>query len=251
MPPTPSQSYADIISRVQSAEDATCSIVGDATGHPMWGVSMGTPGNGRRQVLVTGGVHGDEPAGVEAAVQFIEGVSTSNLDGFTFFVIPCVNPSGFEAGTRVNGAGQDINRAMSDDSVIESVTLRRLLRGRRFDLFFDLHEDYEATGFYMYEAQQQDQLLGHRVVEAVKQIGTIDGDENTDAGLDTPISEGLFGINPKWRDQGWSAYGYFEAAEHGILPETPSMAWPLAQRVQAHHTTLRVVLDHYNKESAS
>ena len=48
--------------------------------------------------------------------------------------------------------------------------------------------------------------------------------------LAMPISEGLFGINPKWREQGWSAYGYYAGADHGVLTETPSTAWPLDRR---------------------
>ena len=252
MPLTASPRYADIITRIQAVEAATCEVIGEATGHPMWGVTFGTPAKDRLQVLITGGVHGDEPAGVEAALRFLEGFGAAYLERFAFLIIPCVNPSGYEAGTRLNGAGQDINRSMPDDDVIESVTLRRMLQDRRFDIFFDLHEDYEATGYYMYEAQQQDRLLGAQIVQAVKQeVGPIDSDANTDAGLDTPISEGLFGVNPKWREQGWSAYGYYEAANHGILPETPSTAWPLDQRVAAHHVALRIVLDHYSKESPS
>jgi hypothetical protein len=252
MSPAASPRYADVIARIQDVEAATCEIIGDATGHPMWGVTFGTPAQDRWHVLLTGGVHGDEPAGVEAVVRFLEGFAAAYLERFTFHVIPCVNPSGYEAGTRLNGAGQDINRSMSDSDVIESITLRRMLQDRRFDIFFDLHEDYEATGYYMYEAQQQDRLLGAQIVETVKQeVGPIDSDANTDAGLDTPISEGLFGVNPKWREQGWSAYGYFKGANHGILPETPSTAWPLDQRVAAHHVALCIVLNHYSKESAS
>jgi protein MpaA len=243
--------YSDVIARIQALDAAECEIIGPATGHPMWGLSCARPGPQRRQILITSGVHGDEPAGVEAALQFLEGFGSVYLEHFDFLIIPCVNPSGFEAKTRENSASQDINRSMSDDSVIESVTLRSMLKGRRFEVFFDLHEDYEATGYYMYEAQQADRLLGDRIVQAVKEIGPIDSDENTDEGLDTPISEGLFGINPKWRNQGWSAYAYYEAVTHGILPETPSTAWPLQQRVDAHHAALRIVLDHYFQEQSS
>lgn len=240
------QSYADVVDRIQALDAADCEIVGAATGHPMWGLSCANSAQDPLEVLITGGVHGDEPAGVEAVLQFLEGFGATYLEHCAFTVIPCVNPSGYEAGTRDNGKGQDINRAMSDDEVVESVTLRRMLQGRHFELCFDLHEDYEATGFYMYEAQRDDRLLGAQIVATVKaDVGPTDSDENTDAGLDTPISEGLFGINPKWRHKGWSAYGYFEAAEHGILPETPSTAWPLEQRVAAHHVALRIALDHY------
>lgn len=242
-PATPT--YADVITRIQAVDGAVCQIVGDATDHPMWGLSLGSRDEQGKQVLITAGIHGDEPAGVEAALQFIEGFGTDYLDRFAFTVIPCANPSGLNARTRVTAAGKDINRSMSDDSVPESVTLRQAVHGHHFDIFFDLHEDYEATGYYMYEAQRQDQLLGARIVDTVRQIGSIDGAENTDEGLDMPISEGLFAVNPKWRDHGWSAWAYYEAADHVILTETPSTPWPLAQRVAAHHAALRLVLDHY------
>ncbi len=245
---TPPRRYANVVARIKALEAARCEIVGDATGHPMWSLTFGNAGDDRIEVLLTGGVHGDEPAGVEAVLQFLEGFGAQYLDRFSFFVIPCVNPSGYEAGTRDNSARQDINRSMSDNGVIEAATLRRMSRDRHYDIFFDLHEDYEATGFYMYESQRDDHLVGSQIIEAVKRIGPIDSDENTDAGLDMPISEGLFGINPKWGDKGWSAFGYYAGAHHGILPETPSTAWRLDQRVAAHHTALRVVLDHYRTE---
>lgn len=247
--------HADVLARIEALDaihaDAAirteAAILGDATGHDMWRVQFGANGSARRRVLITSGVHGDEPAGVEAVLQFLEQMAPEYVRHYQFFVIPCVNPSGYEANTRVNGAGQDINRAMSDDDVIESVTLRRAIAGQRFDLFFDLHEDYEATGFYMYEAQQDDQLLGAGIIEAVKQIGDIDSADNTDPGLEMPVSEGLFRINPAWRGGGWSAYAYFETAAHGILTETPSTAWPLQQRVAAHLVALKLVLDHYSE----
>jgi len=135
---------------------------------------------------MTGGVHGDEPAGIEAVLRFLEGPVEAYLDEFFFSVIPCVNPSGLDGGTRVNKAGQDINRGMSDDTVAESGLLRKFIKRQRYEVFFDHHEDYEATGYYMYEIERNDQLLGARIVEAVKAIGSIDSSENTDIGLDMP-----------------------------------------------------------------
>lgn len=244
-PDDPPPHYADVVRRIHAIEHATCEVIGEATDHPMWGLTFGEPAAGRIPVLLTSGIHGDEPAPIEATLQFLEGFGADYLDRFWFRVVPCANPSGFEARTRENGSGQDINRSMSDDTVVESVTLRNMVQGQAFTLFFDLHEDYEATGFYMYEIEAENRLLGDRIVEQVKQIGPIDGDENSDEGLDEKISEGLFAIQEKWREQGWSAWAYFEAAQHAILPESPSTPWPLQQRVDAHHAALRIVLDHY------
>ncbi len=237
--------------RLRSLRSDTVSIgeLGEACGLPILAAKVGDRTADRLTVLMTGGVHGDEPAGVECILRFLEGSVEAYLDRFFFCVIPCVNPSGYVQGTRENADGQDINRAMSDDDVVESVLLRRFIAGRHFHLFFDHHEDYEATGFYIYEAQRQDRLLGTQMVDAIKSIGPVDGDENTDEGLDLPISEGLYAINPEWKDQGWSAHAYYEHAEHVVLCETPSTAWPLDQRVDAHLTALRLTLDHYTQVS--
>ena len=181
-------------------------VIGEVETYAIHALEFGDRGEegDKRGILLTGGVHGDEPAGVEAVLRFLEGPAQEYLDQFVFSVIPCVNPSGFELNTRVNSRDQDINRSMSADDVEEAVLLRQFLVGKRFDVFIDLHEDYEATGFYMYEAERQGRLIGARIVEAIKKIGSIDGDENSDAGLDLPISQGLFGINPNWRDKGGS-----------------------------------------------
>ncbi len=241
--------YDDVVRRIEALNPTQVSIgvPGTAFGYDIRALKVGQKRSGKKQILMTSGVHGDEPAGIEAVLSFLEGPVEAYLDEFFFSVIPCVNPSGLELGTRENEAGQDINRGMSDDTVPESVVLREFISGCHYDLFFDHHEDYEATGFYMYEAERDDHLLGKRIVEAVKVIRPIDGTENTDEGLDLPISEGLFGINPKWREQGWSAYAYFDCSNHVILCETPSTAWDLNLRVQAHRIAQKVALDHYKR----
>ena len=221
-------------------------VLGEASGYLIHAVELGRRDGEKRQILLTGGVHGDEPAGVEAVLRFLEGPDPNYVDRFVFSVIPCVNPSGFELNTRENAKSQDINRSMSEDDVEEAVLMRRFLSGKQFDVLIDLHEDYEATGFYMYEAEKQDRLIGRQIVEAIKRIGPIDDDENDDEGLDLPISEGLFGINPSWRDKGFSAYAYYENSNHVVLCETPSTAWPLDQRVEAHLTAIAITLDHYD-----
>ena len=241
--------FDEVVRRVEALDRSQVSVgtIGEAFGYDIRALKVGKRTEGKREILMTGGVHGDEPAGVEAVLSFLEGPVEAYLDAYCFSVIPCVNPSGLELGTRANKAGQDINRAMSDDSVTESVLLRRYTKGRHYAVFFDHHEDYEATGFYMYEAEREDRLIGARIVEAIKEFGPIDGDDNTDQGLDMPISEGLFGINPKWGKQGWSAYAYYENSNHVVLCETPSTAWPLEQRVRAHRVAQTMTLDHYLK----
>ena len=239
--------HHQVVSRIDALDRSTVSVgvLGTVFDYEIRALKVGRRSETKKTILMTGGVHGDEPAGVEAVLTFLEGPVETYLDDFFFCVIPCVNPSGLDLGTRENKEKQDVNRGMSDDDVPESVILRKFIEGRHFDVFFDHHEDYEASGFYMYEAERENHLLGEQIVEAVKAIGPIDGDENTDQGLDLPISEGLFGINPKWRKQGWSAYAYYDHSSHVVLCETPSTAWDLDRRVRAHRIAQTITLDHY------
>ena len=59
----------------------------------------------KNRVLVMGVMHGDEPQGKHLIEKYIESHANSNL-----MFIPCVNPDGLAAGTRVNANEVDINR---------------------------------------------------------------------------------------------------------------------------------------------
>ena len=56
-------------------------------------------------VIVIGVFHGDEPQGDYLIRQYMKIKSPTNL-----LMIPCLNKSGFKAGTRVNSNGVDLNR---------------------------------------------------------------------------------------------------------------------------------------------
>ena len=114
------------------------------------------------------------------------------------------------------GEVQDINYSMSAEEEEEASLLDEFLAGKRFDVLLDLHEDYEAPGFCMYSAEQSNHLIGGSIVSAIKKTASINGDDNADEDLDLPISEGLFGINPSWYEQGFSMYACFENAIHSL-----------------------------------
>lgn len=111
-------------------------------------VEFGRPGG--PAVHVTAGVHGDEPAAPWALLAMAE---SGMLDErFSYRIWPCTNPSGYEAGTRVNAEGKDINRSFTAHAATpESRAIMQMNEGCRFALAIDLHEDFEADGFYCYE----------------------------------------------------------------------------------------------------
>lgn len=105
-------------------------------------------------IALHAGVHGDEPAGAWA---LYECVRDGLLDPrFAYRLWPCVNPSGFAAGTRRNAEGDDVNRSFSRGGTTpEARAIITANRDRRFALSLDLHEDHEAAGFYLYEPTRE------------------------------------------------------------------------------------------------
>lgn len=101
-------------------------------------------------VALAAGVHGDEPAGPWALLSIVR---DGLLDRrFNYRCWPCNNPSGYTLGTRENAEGDDINRSFSRGGTTpEARAILTANRDRKFALTLDLHEDFEADGFYCYE----------------------------------------------------------------------------------------------------
>ncbi|MGD0474678.1 MAG: succinylglutamate desuccinylase/aspartoacylase family protein [Candidatus Velthaea sp.] len=101
-------------------------------------------------VALSAGIHGDEPAAPWALLS----LAADRLldDRFAYRIWPCINPSGYAAHTRANAEGHDVNRSFSGGGTTpESRAIVTANRDRRFALSVDLHEDFEARGFYGFE----------------------------------------------------------------------------------------------------
>lgn len=101
-------------------------------------------------VSISAGVHGDEPAAPWALLSIVR---DGLLDpSFNYRLWPCLNPTGYIAGTRENAEGNDINRSFSrGGQTPEARAVLTANRDRRFVLALDLHEDFEAGGAYIFE----------------------------------------------------------------------------------------------------
>jgi hypothetical protein len=218
-----------------------------------------------RHVLLTGGVHGDEPAGVEAVVRFLEQQRARRWPGVAFTVLPCVNPWGFARGRREGPGGADLNRSFrrATATTRELSALKRVLRRRPFDLLVDCHEDVDAPGLYTVAAPA---ALGRVAVRAARRVGPVHGGANVDGIL--PLAGGVVDVNaPTFRALrlevgGWALPVYVAAYQQrrapgaarwragldeppfvppGVVIETPTRL-PMEQRVAMHLAAIDAAL---------
>src|SRR3990172_9734506 len=166
--------YTSITKRLNSIRDIQVTlIVSLESGHPIYMLQCG---EGEKGVFLSAGMHGDEPAGVEALLRFIELSSRKTGEGikkgykkYQFTIIPCMNPTGIEKGIRENIKGTDLNRKFGGragkDTPEEVMIVQRAVEGKRFDLYIDFHEDIEVEGFYLYEVLHKGGIcIGEKII---------------------------------------------------------------------------------------
>ena len=209
-------------------------IIAESSGYPVHALEVGT--GVEVQILLTAGLHGDEPAGPEAALRFVEALDPGLR--CQFLVLPCLNPHGYVHDTRENEAGLDLNREFGGEKGDLVAGVKALLEGKRFDFTMDFHEDWEAAGFYFYEARRDEQWLGPDVIEAVRKVMPIDGEAGEN---DEVIAEGVLLIDPAWGISGLASYLYAHHTDHAMMGETPTKT-PLAVRAEAHLAALDTAL---------
>jgi murein peptide amidase A len=97
------------------------------------------------------GIHGDEPEGVFALIQFLRLLDAKPelATGYCLFIYPVCNPTGFEANTRHSNSGKDLNREFWTGSRQPEVRfLEAELAANAFHGIISLHTDDTSHGFY-------------------------------------------------------------------------------------------------------
>ena len=194
------------------------------------------------RLAIFAGTHGDEPAPVVTVLEFLEQQLWARSSSVAFSVFPCLNPTGYDLGTRENADGIDINRQFARDEVPEARTLRAAVATDTFDAFLDAHEDPEEFGFYAY-AFFSDTSWPRLIVDAVAKQGPIISTPEAD---EHPVEHGVVAHgDEETRDERFREYMAdgewplpFYLYDLGIrdfmTTETPGMI-DLATRVAMQH----------------
>jgi predicted deacylase len=130
------------------------------------------------------GVHGDEPEGVHALVQFLTLLDQKPelATGYTLFAYPICNPTGFQDRTRNSRTGRDLNREFWKGSqepevkLLQSELVSHSLHG-----IISLHTDDTSHGFYGFaHGATLTRALIEPALQAAEQFLPRNGDDTID-----------------------------------------------------------------------
>jgi len=190
------------------------------------------------------GIHGDEPEGVFALIEFLRLLETKPeiATGYCLFIYPLCNPTGFEAKTRHSQAGKDLNREFWTGSREPEVRyLEAELRANAFHGIISLHTDDTSHGFYGYAhgATLTENLI-EPALKAAEQFvprnrATVIDGFNANDGVIRHGFRGVLSAPPEARPRPFE-----------IILETPQ-ADPQAQKEAAFVAALQSILANYRE----
>ena len=246
-------------------------VITEAGTYPIYAVLTHNYPSELPRIILSAGIHGEEPAGVYALLEFMNRDIAGYLRHFSFLILPSLNPYGFIRGVRYGSNAADLNRSFDDGAGLpEIVAVKDLLHQfpGPYRLAIDLHEtdtymprgetfsvENIPTGFYMYETTPDGRpVLGPAILEALHTAGypitkrrSVYGAECRN-GLIPAISPNApeYPTLPEFNgtlDWYMLKKNY---TQHSITTETPT-AWPLRRRIAAHKKALISALDHLKK----
>lgn len=238
--------YDQIVKRLEALPRREWRVeqVGKVWGYPFFRVRRRISGEAPT-VLVTAGIHGEEPGSVAGAFRWLEGGEWAKWR-VNWSVLPCINPYGWERNQRRNAQRRDINRQFRNpDTCPEAKLVKELVHGQRFLFSLDLHEDVDASGYYLYELRRTPPFVGERIVAAVGHVIPVNRDKVIDGNRATGLALIRREANlerlqqrPRWP----MAYHVFlHGTDHILGSETP-VHFPIERRAKAHTVALRTAL---------
>ncbi len=240
----------------------------DSGVHPIYAVLSRNYRKDLPRVFLSAGIHGEEPAGVYALLEFMNQGMANYLNHFSFLILPCLNPYGFVRGVRFSREVSDLNRSFDDVPAppeVASVTdlLQRFPGPYR--LAFDFHEadtympkgedrsvENIPGGVYMYETTRSEQPpLGKAIIRVIRNSGypisqrrSVYGAECRNGLIHTTAPDAPdYPVLPEFNGTlDWYLLQN-RYADHFLAIETPT-AWSLKRRITVQKKALVCALNH-------
>lgn len=189
-------------------------------------------------------IHGDEPAGAVALVEFLRDLVANQAaaENYHIWAYPVCNPTGFEDNTRCSRRGRDLNREFWKSSrEVEVQLLEHELRTLHFHGIIQLHADDTSDGLYGFVrgATLTRELL-RPALEAAGKVLPLNRNPRIDgfAAQDGIIYDQYDGV--------LAAPTEISPVPFEIVFETPQLA-PMDRQVKALDVFLHTVLAEYRR----
>ena len=213
--------------------------------YPLIKIVLGK-GNSLR-ALISAGIHGDEPGGIESIINFLKNSEYLDyINEWEITLLPCINPYGYEFGTRTNHQGKDLNRLFKLKNPPEEVVFAQSILETDFKLIIDLHEDNESHGYYLYQTglSKTYEKIGLEILNSLEGIMPIN--------LETEIAgsqadQGIIGKELEILSMDWwpmALYGLSKGTQMCLTLETSSL-FDMETRVHAHLTAINTAFKHF------
>ena len=213
--------------------------------YPLIKIVLGK-GNSLR-ALISAGIHGDEPGGIESIINFLKNSNYLDyINEWEITLLPCINPYGYEFGTRTNHQGKDLNRLFKFKNPPEEVIFAQSILETDFKLIIDLHEDNESHGYYLYQTglSKTYEKIGLEILNSLEGIMPIN--------LETEIAgsqadQGIIGKELEILSMDWwpmALYGLSKGTQMCLTLETSSL-FDMETRVHAHLTAIKTAFKHF------
>lgn len=190
------------------------------------------------------GIHGDEPEGVHALIQFLTLLEQKPelAAGYCLFAYPVCNPTGYEDRTRHARCGKDLNREFWNGSAEPEVSLLQSeLVAHSFHGIISLHTDDSSQGFYGFaHGATLTRNLVEPALQAAEHFLPRNGNETIDGfrarnGIIRDTYPGVLSAPPKMRPRPFE-----------IILETPQVP-PNYLKEAALVAALRMILTRYRE----
>jgi hypothetical protein len=195
-------------------------------------------------LLITGGIHGDEPAGPYGILQWLK--EADYPDDLRIIILPMLNPTGFDKNDRNNEDNRDLNRGFNvkKKPSQELELIQKSLNGETLSMLLSLHEDRGHGGIYLYHADVDEDICRDILTRCAEIIPitkekTVYGDK-CDNGM---IYIELKNTDPK---HAHSLENTLQSLGIGqITFETPALA-ELSKRIGSHALMIQKVIENFN-----
>jgi hypothetical protein len=222
-------------------------ITADGSSLPIVKLELKSLSDTPKKVLISGGIHGDEPAGVETICEFMENkLYKPHLHHWQITILPCLNPSGYQRDSRNNYEDKDLNRLFKLSSTSKEVEIAQKILEIPFDLTLEFHEDCDSNGYYLFQKENflSNPPLGRKILEAVEPIMEINKSAEIE---ELPADNGLISQLKEPDGMDWwpmALYSYHVGCKRSFTLETAPI-FPMNVRVSAHLKAIATALECY------